>query len=286
MLRAASRRRWLRALAVVTWTAASGAAGARAGGGPESMAGRLAALEARVMTADYRADLAALARGREEATQWVGDDDWGYLARYWAGFASWRSAINGSSLEQSQEELKAHLERAAADFEVVVAERPTFADGLAAAAGVHGWLARFYPDEPRTMTRHLLLYFTRLRRARELEPDNPRVLWVDASVDLYTPVQLGGDPLLAVVKYRRMLALAVPPRPGDPLPDWGEPEAWMSLAYAHANQAQPDLPAAREEARAALRLRPDWAYVRDVLLPPIEAALAARSAAADPRREP
>ena len=46
----------------------------------------------------------------------------------------------------------------------------------------------------------------------------------------------------------------------------------MSLAYAHLHQPTPDLAAAEEEARAALRLQPTWAYVRDILLPQIETA--------------
>lgn len=57
-----------------------------------------------------------------------------------------------------------------------------------------------------------------------------------------------------------------------PLPDWGKAEALMSLAYAHLNASPPDVAAAREEAHAALRLQPEWAYVRDKLLPAIEAA--------------
>ncbi|HEY2289236.1 MAG TPA: hypothetical protein VGM86_00920 [Thermoanaerobaculia bacterium] len=59
---------------------------------------------------------------------------------------------------------------------------------------------------------------------------------------------------------------------GSPLPDWGKPEALMSLAYSHLSQKPPDLDAAGEEAHAALRLQPEWSYVRDVLLPQIEAA--------------
>ena len=52
---------------------------------------------------------------------------------------------------------------------------------------------------------------------------------------------------------------------------WGKPEAQMSLAFAHLNQAKPDLAAAEAEAREALRLVPEWRYVRDFLLPMIEA---------------
>ena len=69
-----------------------------------------------------------------------------------------------------------------------------------------------------------------------------------------------------------MIEVAPPPDPGSPLPDWGKPEALMSLAYAHLNGAPPDLDAAEREARAALALQPEWSYVRDVLLPQILAA--------------
>jgi len=46
----------------------------------------------------------------------------------------------------------------------------------------------------------------------------------------------------------------------------------MSLAYAHLKQSPPDLVAASEEAREALRLAPEWSYVKNILLPQIEAA--------------
>ena len=77
----------------------------------------------------------------------------------------------------------------------------------------------------------------------------------------------------AIEIYRRMSEVS--PAVSDassPLPDWGKPEALMSLAFAHLSQKPPDLAAASEEARAALRLQPEWSYMRDVLLPRIEAA--------------
>jgi hypothetical protein len=52
----------------------------------------------------------------------------------------------------------------------------------------------------------------------------------------------------------------------------------MSLAFAHLNQAAPDVESAEQEARAALRLQPEWSYVKDILLPQIEKARAAGGA--------
>jgi hypothetical protein len=55
----------------------------------------------------------------------------------------------------------------------------------------------------------------------------------------------------------------------------GPPRELMSLAFAHLNLPAPDLAAADAEAREALRLVPEWRYVRDFLLPMIAARRAA-----------
>jgi hypothetical protein len=237
---------------------------------------RLVALEARVMAADYRADLDELARLRDEILPLAEDPAAGYLAHYWAGFASWRWAINGVSRGKGREELASHLATAAADFDAAIGLRDDFADGYAAAASVRGWLAAFQGNDAAALRALVERSRQQLTRARELAPDNPRVLWVLGGVYLFAPPSAGGDPQRAVEIYRRMLevtAAAAPPEAAvSPLPDWGRPEALMSLAYAHLNQPAPDLASAAEEARAALRLQPGWFYVREILLPQIEEA--------------
>jgi hypothetical protein len=114
-----------------------------------------------------------------------------------------------------------------------------------------------------------------IARAKELEPDNPRVLWISAVPSLVLPPEKGGNLDRAIEIYRRMgeVSPAVSDA-GSPLPDWGKPEALMSLAYAYLQRSPADPAAAGEAARAALRLQPEWSYVRDVLLPQIETAQA------------
>jgi tetratricopeptide (TPR) repeat protein len=114
-----------------------------------------------------------------------------------------------------------------------------------------------------------------LARAKELEPDNPRVLWVAGGELLFKPAAVGGNPARAVELYRRAVDLAPAPA-RSPLPDWGKAESLMALAYAHLNYEPHDLGAARAEAHEALRLEPDWSYMRDILLPQIEAAAKVR----------
>ncbi len=241
---------------------------------PEDATRHLVSIKPKLMSADYRADLDELARLRKEVLPLADDPALGYLAHYWAGFASWRIAINGASRGMSTEDLKAHLARAGTDFDAAVRLKEDFADAYAAAAGVYGWLGTFFMrDDPAAAQERFGKFSRLIARAQELEPDNPRVLWISAVPSLVLPPGKGGNLDRAIEIYRRMDAVS--PAASDavsPLPDWGKPEALMSLAFAHLKQAPPDLAAASEEARAALRLQPEWFYVRDVLLPQIEAA--------------
>jgi hypothetical protein len=50
----------------------------------------------------------------------------------------------------------------------------------------------------------------------------------------------------------------------------------MSLSWSYQHRTVPDLKAAEENANAALALVPYWHYVRDILLPQIRTASAAK----------
>ena len=226
------------------------------------------------MSADYRADLDELKRLRDGVLPLTTDPAWGYLAHYWAGFASWRQAINGASNQMSMADLQANLETAAADFDASIRLRDDFADSYAAAAAVNGWLSQFHRDDTAALRAGIERYKQLLARAKELEPENPRVLWVEAIPYLVLPADKGGDRARAVALYRRMVEVSGSPVTISPLPDWGKPEGLMSLAFVHLNLPAPDLETAEKEAREALRLQPEWSYVKDVLLPQIEKARA------------
>ncbi len=243
---------------------------------PESSAvrSRLVEAKAKLMSADYRADLAELASLRSQLEPLKDDPELGYLADYWRGYASWRIAMNGAGTgagaTMSRDELQAHLERAVADFESSTRKKNDFADSFAAAASVHGWLASLHRDDPDLMRLHLDSSRRLLARAEELEPNNPRVLWVRGGNYLFAPPAYGGSTEKAIEIYRKQADVSGPLMPHSPLPDWGKAEALMSLAFAHLNQPIPDLDAATKEARAALVLAPRWSYVRDVLVPQID----------------
>ena len=232
---------------------------------------QLVILKAEIMAADYGGDVAKLASLRDRAAKLSGHPEYGYLADYWTGFASWRMAINGSNVKMPLEEMKVHLDRATADFERSIAKKNDFADSYAAVAGTFGWLAAFHRKDVPEMDRMIKRSHESWTKALELDPGNPRALWIKAAAYLYSPPERGGNRDKAVEVYHEMVKAAGPPQPDSPLPDWGKPEALMSLAWAHLNQPAPDLDAALEEARAALALQPEWYYTKNVLLPQIEA---------------
>ena len=60
--------------------------------------------------------------------------------------------------------------------------------------------------------------------------------------------------------------------PGPLRPTWGEPELHMSLAWSYLHRRMPDVAEAEVHGRKALQLVPSWHYMRDILMPQIEAA--------------
>ncbi len=109
--------------------------------------------------------------------------------------------------------------------------------------------------------------------------DNPRALWIKGGYEFYqasAPPPRGGDFGKAAATLRHGLACAwreaasAPNRPPW-APAWGGPENLMNLAYLYSHIPKPERAAALAYAEGAVTAVPEWHYVRDVLLPQIEA---------------
>lgn len=231
----------------------------------------LVTLKTAVMDADYRGDVARLAVLRTELAGLRNDPKQGWLADYWSGYASHRIAINGANAGMALPELRRHLEQAVADYESSLGKKPDFADAYTAAAIAHGWLANaaFYPGDAAAWKAHFDAAVRLQKKAEELEPSNPRVLWTKAAFYFYSPPDRGGSIDKAMETYRKQAEATKPPVPESPLPEWGKAEALMSLAYAH--MMKKDFDAAHKAASEALKVQPQWQYVREILIPQIEA---------------
>jgi tetratricopeptide (TPR) repeat protein len=222
------------------------------------------------MEADYRGDLARLTSLRTELAELRDDPAQGYLADYWSGYASHRIAMNGTNSGMPLPETRKHLEQAVADYESSLAKNAKFADAYTAAALAHGWLANaaFFPEDAAAPKQHFDAAVRLQKKAEELEPSNPRVLWTKAAFYFYSPPDRGGSVDKAMELYRQQIEASKPVPPDSALPDWGKAEALMSLAFAH--MMKKDFEAAHKAASDALRVQPRWHYVKDILIPQIE----------------
>jgi tetratricopeptide (TPR) repeat protein len=135
-------------------------------------------------------------------------------------------------------------------------------------AGAYGQLSGLRPLRA-------MIYGPRAERALEAafehDAENPRAFLIDGLSLLYKPAMFGGDPAKAVERFERAAALAAEaPAPSDPLlPTWGEADAyaWLGQALATSGQLEP----ARRAYEQALEVEPGYDWVRDILLPALDA---------------
>lgn len=235
-------------------------------------------LVAKIRRADYEGDRTALQKLHAELEPFASDEKLAAQVHYWLGFALWRRAVNGFNENVDQPEQEKDLNQAISDFEAAIAKQPDFVDAKIGALGCGGLLLYLRQSNPTGegardtyAGKVLIAKVTKWsNEAKTAEPDNPRLLWVSGPAVFVR----GGGPDKAIEVYRKGLEkIREQSAPTDGLvPAWGEPELLMSLAWSYLNHTTPNIAAAEENAQAALKLVPHWHYVKDILLPQIEAA--------------
>lgn len=233
-------------------------------------------------------EMAPLAEGGESGEE---GDTLASRAHYWRGFAFWRSAWNGmNAAEGEQAEWPAVEEslRAAVDeLERSLALSPGFQEARIVQLACLEELAPGIPasERPREYRR----LWDLLVETQKLAPQNPRLAWVFGTVKWDTPVKQGGGQDKAVQSFRDGLDWVRKQTIADATdPAWGEGELLLGLSLARLRGKPQNLDAAGHYAAAALNIEPDWRYVKDVLIPQIQAAKEKANAppAATPKRRP
>src|SRR5580700_10348536 len=230
-----------------------------------------------IQRADYEGDRPALKRLHDELTPIPEDNKLASQVLYWRGFALWRRAINGFNESPAPTDLEEDLTQAVTDFKDAIARNPAFVEPKIGSVSSLGYLMYLNKKDPTRVQELLQQLSPLLKEATAAAPNNPRLLWVLGPIRWSSPPDRGGGQDKAFESYNRGLE-AVRNQKGDasdPLePSWGEPELLMSLAWSNLNRTTPDLNAAEQNAQAALKIVPYWHYVRDILVPQIQAAQA------------
>jgi uncharacterized protein YciI len=230
-----------------------------------------------IQRADYEGDRPALKRLHDELTPIPEDNKLASRVLYWRGFALWRRAINGFNETPTPNDLEADLTQAVTDFKDAIARDPAFVEPKIGAGSSLGYLMYLQKNDSTRVQELFQQSSPLLKEAMAAAPDNPRLLWVLGPMRWSSPPERGGGQDKAIEGYNRGLeAIRNQKRDAsDPLdPSWGEPELLMSLGWSNLSRTTPDLNAAEQDARAALKIVPYWHYVRDILMPQIQAAQA------------
>ena len=194
---------------------------------------------------------------------------------YWRGFALWRRAINGFNETPTPNDLEADLTQAVTDFKDAVARDPSFVEPKIGAGSSLGYLMYLHKNDS-TRVQELFQQSSPLLKEATRRPQSSAAL-VLGPMRWSSPPERGGGQDKAIECYNRGLEAIRNQKRGasDPLdPSWGEPELLMSLGWSNPSRTTPDLNAAEQDARAALKIVPYWHYVRDILMPQIQAAQA------------
>lgn len=255
------------ALGVAGWSAPAGAA--------DDARTAMARVVWRLRVADYEGNQERMQAQFEALAPWTDTDGLAARAHYWRGFAQWRRAINGFNDSLGAAELEGDLNRAVEEFRAAFAADTTLADAQIGEVSSLGYLMFLHRQELPRLKELAGQMGPVLKRLRATAADNPRFIWVEGPMLWQRTPEQGGGPAKAMEGYRRGLALirAGTGRSKDPLdPSWGEPELLMNLAWSQLNAPTPDPVAAEKNARAALKLVPNWHYVRDILMKQIAEA--------------
>lgn len=257
--------------------------------GPEQSRDSIVRAVTQIQRADYEGDRPALKRLHDDLTPIPADNKLASRVLYWRGFALWRRAINGFNDSPTPTDLEADLTQAVADFKDSITRDPAWVEPKIGAGSSLGYLMFLHKKDPSVMQELLAQSSPLLKQAMATDPDNPRLLWVLGPIRWSSPPERGGGQEKAFELYNKGLEAIRNQKRAvvDPLePSWGEPELLMNLAWSNLNRTKPDLKAADQYAQAALKVVPYWHYVRDILMPQIQAAEAKADLPAGPATHP
>jgi tetratricopeptide (TPR) repeat protein len=190
---------------------------------------------------------------------------------YWLAYADWRTApllmTRKGDKKAAKQRCQAGIDAATTALEL----DPRLAEAYALRAGLLGYsIGLGNPALGMTLGPRIA---ADENKARELAPDNPRVILVEGIGTLHKPGFVGGGADKALARLKEAIARFEAETVTDPLaPSWGRDDAYIWAARASTRLK--DHRGAHAYLLKALEINPDHGWARHVLLPAAEKALA------------
>ena len=187
---------------------------------------------------------------------------WGH---YYIALADYRIA---GLLEGESKDPSGHLNAAVEHLKKATEIDPQAAEAHALLSSVYGWQIGLEPMKTMFLGPKS---GKAIQKAKQLAPDNPRVVLSAAISDFNTPEMFGGSKEKSLQGLQRAAELFAQEEPTDPIqPVWGHREAyaWLGIAY----QGRGELESARAAFEKALEIDPNFGWVKYWLLPELEKA--------------
>ncbi len=205
--------------------------------------------------------------------QAVHDDSLAIFARYYAASAASEQANILAEKGDSDHNRKIleYVNYAIDHLEAATDQDEFFAEGWLMLSAVYGQKMTVRPLQAVSLGRK----FNRaMSRARELAPDNPRVVLLRAITDYNLPRIVGGNKDRALEGLYRAARLFEEEVVEDPvLPSWGHEDTYARLGIVFMDRG--NLEEARTAFERALEINPEFGWVQRTLLPSLEEAEAA-----------
>ena len=198
----------------------------------------------------------------ERALADTGLSAWGH---YYIALADYRIAglLEGESKDPSE-----HLNAAVEHLKKATELDPQAAEAYSLLSSVYGWQIGLSPMKSMLLGPRV---GKAAQKAKQLAPDNPRVVLSAAISDFNTPEMFGGSKEKGLQGFLRAAELFAREEPTNPIqPVWGHREAYAWLGIAYQNQGE--LESARAAFEKALEIDPNFGWVKYALLPELEKA--------------
>jgi tetratricopeptide (TPR) repeat protein len=190
-------------------------------------------------------------------------DKYQALAEYYLGYTDYRLGVVVYRMDK--EKAIAYLDSAVDHLERAIEKDDDFAEAHALLSSCCGIKISFAPFKAILLGPKSGM---EMQKAEKLSPGNPRTALLGAIGTYNTPALFGGGKEKGLDALKKAAELFDRWNQADSLlPDWGAAEvyAWIGLAYVDRNETI----LARKAFENALRINPDYAWVKYVLLPKV-----------------